>query len=35
VTVKLKISGNALSCTAAPNVGFGSTKESELIGKAE
>jgi CubicO group peptidase (beta-lactamase class C family) len=35
VTIKLKYSGNELSCTAETNVGFGSTKEPALVGKAK
>ncbi len=35
ITVKLKISGDELTCSAASNVGFGSAKESQLTGKAE
>ncbi len=35
VTVKLKFSGDELSCTSESNVGFGSTKGSELVGKEE
>jgi CubicO group peptidase (beta-lactamase class C family) len=35
VTVKLKTSGDELTCSAESNVGFGSTKESQLTGKAE
>jgi CubicO group peptidase (beta-lactamase class C family) len=34
-TVTLKLSGDALSCSAESNVGFGSTKLSQLTGKAE
>ena len=35
VTVTLKVSGDELNCSAESNVGFGSTKESQLTGKAE
>ena len=35
VTVKLKISGDELNCSAESNLGFGSTKDSQLTGKAE
>jgi hypothetical protein len=35
VTLKLKFSGDEVRCTSEANVGFGSTKESELVGKAE
>jgi CubicO group peptidase (beta-lactamase class C family) len=35
VTVKLKFAGGEVRCTSEANVGFGSTKEPELVGKAE
>jgi CubicO group peptidase (beta-lactamase class C family) len=35
VTVKLKAAGDELSCSTESNVGFGSTKESQLTAKAE
>jgi CubicO group peptidase (beta-lactamase class C family) len=34
-TVKLKFNGNELTCESQANVGFGSTKEPPLVGKAE
>jgi len=35
VTVNLTFSGEQLRCQSQANVGFGSTKEAELVGKAE
>jgi CubicO group peptidase (beta-lactamase class C family) len=35
VTVKLKFAGGEVRCTSEANVGFGSTKDPELVGKAE
>jgi hypothetical protein len=35
ITVKLQATGDELSCRAESNVGFGSTKESPLTGKAD
>ena len=35
VTIRLKFSGKELHYTSESNVGFGPTKESELVGKAE
>ena len=35
VTVRLKFTGDELRCNSESNVGFGSTRESELVGKAE
>jgi CubicO group peptidase (beta-lactamase class C family) len=34
-TVRLKFSGDEVRCTSEANVGFGSTRESELVGKAD
>jgi hypothetical protein len=34
-TIRLKFVGNELRCNSESNVGFGSTRESELVGKAE
>ena len=33
-TLKLKVAGDELNCSAEANVGFGSTKEAQLTGKA-
>jgi CubicO group peptidase (beta-lactamase class C family) len=35
ITLNLKFTGEELQCTAESNVGFGPTKESPLVGKAE
>jgi CubicO group peptidase (beta-lactamase class C family) len=35
VTVRLKFSGEEVRCQAESNVGFGPTKDSQLVGKAE
>ena len=35
VTISLKFSGKELQCTSGVNVGFGATKEPQLVGKAE
>ncbi|HMF15102.1 MAG TPA: serine hydrolase, partial [Gemmataceae bacterium] len=35
VTMRLQLSGEELRCTTESNVGFGPTKESALVGKAE
>jgi len=35
VTVRLKVTGNEIGCRSESNVGFGSTKEMVLVGKAE
>ncbi len=35
VTVALRFAGNELHCTSETNVGFGPTKDSPLVGKAE
>ena len=35
ITLKLKVSGDELNCSVEPNVGFDSTKEMKLTGKAE
>jgi CubicO group peptidase (beta-lactamase class C family) len=34
-TVRLKFSGDEVRCTSEANVGFGATRESELVGKAD
>lgn len=34
VTLRLKFSGDELQCASEANVGFGSTRETELVGKA-
>ena len=35
LTIRLKFSGQELQCSAEANVGFGPTKESQLVGKEE
>jgi len=35
VTIRLKFSGQELQCDSEANVGFGPTKEPQLVGKAE
>jgi hypothetical protein len=35
ITIKLKFTGEEVNCQAESNVGFGPTKESALVGKAE
>ncbi len=35
ITVRLRFSGKELQFSSQANVGFGSTKEPQLVGKAE